>query len=836
MFIIITSNNPAGICTEVIDSMTLVVSPAATVSAGADATICEGDDHTLSGSMGGSASSVTWSSSGDGSFDNTASLTAIYSPGSADISAGTVDLTLTTDNPSGLCNAAVDIMTLTINQAATASAGVDDTICEGSNYTLSGTIGGSSTSNTWTTSGDGIFDNTNILAATYTPGSTDISSGSVFIIITSNDPAGICGAAVDTLILQINSAPTVSAGSDSSICEGSSYVLVGSMGGSSSSITWTSSGDGVFDDSSLLGASYSPGTLDISAGSVVLTITSNNPVGPCSATNDSMVLLINSLPVLTSSSLNASCGLSDGEATVTPTGNGPFTYLWDSNASSQTDSTATGLSAGNYDVSVTDAEGCVNSTSVTVSNLGAPVIDSIQLIDLSCTGLNDGDITVFASGGTSPIQFSIDSGFTYQSGSGFDSLSGGTYQIIVMDSTGCVSLNTQVIILEPTALSLVSNVTDVTCNGDLDGATTVTVTGGTGAYTYIWSPGAQTDSSISGLGAGLYTVTVTDENNCDTSMTITITQPTAVVAQITGNNVICSGNSTVLVASGGGTYLWNIGDTSSSITVMPLIDTTFSVTVTVGLCSDSNSVNVFVSTSSQVTISGTTDICIGENLTLVASAASNYLWSPGGETTQSITVSPTGLTVYSVLVADSCGSSEDSVTVVVNSLPSVFAGMDDTIALGTSVTLVGSGGPNYVWSTGDISAIITVSPQQTTTYYLLVTDANGCVNSDTVTISVEEDFVIFIPEIFSPSSLEPKNSIAYVQGKGIKEILTYIIYDRWGEKVFENSSFQANDLSTGWDGKFRGETMSSAVFVYYVEAVFLNGKTHQEKGDLTLIQ
>src|SRR4030095_15935883 len=117
----------------------------------------------LSGSKGGGASSATWSTSGTGNFDNSSSVNATYTPSAADITAGTVTLTLTTNDPAGPCGAVNDAMVLTINAAATVNAGADATICSGSTYTLSGTRGGGASSSTWTTSGSGSFNDATIV-------------------------------------------------------------------------------------------------------------------------------------------------------------------------------------------------------------------------------------------------------------------------------------------------------------------------------------------------------------------------------------------------------------------------------------------------------------------------------------------------------------------------------------------------------------------------------------------------------------------------------------------------------------------------------------------------
>ncbi|MBN4072230.1 gliding motility-associated C-terminal domain-containing protein, partial [Flavobacteriales bacterium AH-315-E23] len=684
--------------------------------------------------------------------------------------------------------------------------------------------------------------NNTSLTATYTPGPGDVSTSSVTLMITTDNPAGSCAGVSDILVLTINQEATVDAGSDAAICANSTYTLSGTMGGSATNITWTTSGDGTFDNVVLLAATYTPGASDITFGVVTFAITTDDPSGPCPAVVDIMTLFINPLPVLTTSSSSSTCGLADGDATVTPiTGTGPFTYQWDANAGSQTDSTATALSAGTYNVSVTDANGCTDSTTVSVTDLGAPVIDSVQSTNVICNGEGNGSITIFASGGVSPLSYSINSGISFQSGNDFTGLPGANYVVVVEDATGCQVFGTTLTINEPAALTSTITGTDVTCNGDNDGSVSVATSGGTGNYTYLWAPAGETSSSINNISGGSYTVTVTDANGCNTSEAISITEPQAVVVNITGTNSICSGSSTTLTAStglSGASYQWNTGDTDSSITVTPASDTTYMVNANVGGCLDSASVAVTVIPIAPVTISGTTGICAGETTTLTATAAASYVWSPGGETTQSITVSPANMTTYMVTATDACGTSTDSITVTVNPLPVANAGEDALILSGESAQLGGTFvvGNTYTWSpatTLNDPAIADplASPTENTTYYLTVTDASGCENTDTVMVDVENTNIIYVPDIFSPNS-DDKNDAVYVMGSGIDQLI-FVIYDRWGEKVFETNCYGSKEC--GWDGVFRGKRMNPAVFAYYLEGSFKNGEEFKIIGDITLI-
>ena len=217
--------------------MILTIDPIATSSAGADATICGGTTHLLTGVIGGGASSSLWSTTGTGVFDNATILAATYTPSAADITAGSVKLALTTDDPVGPCLSVPDTMILTIDPAATVSAGANDVVCAGFAYILSGTIGGSTLSSQWTTSGTGTFDDASIVGAAYTASAADVLAGFVTLTITSDDPAGPCPVVSDAMILTINTDAIAGAGVDDTICSGSTYLLSGTMGNGATLVT-----------------------------------------------------------------------------------------------------------------------------------------------------------------------------------------------------------------------------------------------------------------------------------------------------------------------------------------------------------------------------------------------------------------------------------------------------------------------------------------------------------------------------------------------------------------------------------------------------------------------
>ncbi|MBL4753542.1 MAG: FG-GAP repeat protein [Flavobacteriales bacterium] len=357
------------------------VNPSATANAGGNAIICEGSTYLLAGSFGGGATSILWTTAGDGTFDDATLPAATYTPGVLDIASPTVVLTITTNDPAGPCLAVSDAMTLTIDPLATTSAGADATICEGATHTLVGAFGGGATSILWTTAGDGSFDDATLPAATYTPGVLDIASPTVVLTITTNDPAGPCLAVSDAMTLTIDPLATTSAGADATICEGATHTLVGAFGGGATSILWTTPGDGSFDDATLPGASYTPGVLDIAGLGVVLTITTNDPAGPCPTVSDDITLTINSgLTVDVGPDITVVTGLPPGfnadcaDLTAAITGGlGPFSYLWSTGETTPT-ITVCPTTATIFTVAVTGANGCTgadeaNVTVIDVSNL-----------------------------------------------------------------------------------------------------------------------------------------------------------------------------------------------------------------------------------------------------------------------------------------------------------------------------------------------------------------------------------------------------------------------------------------------------------------------------------
>jgi|GEM_PF-6025755 len=667
----ITGVQPGGTCVST-DVQTTTVSEPPTVSAGNNASICAGNSYTLNGSMGGGATSVSWSSSGTGSFSNNTNLNAVYTPSSSDINNGSVTLTLTS-NSNGGCGAASDQITLTINPQDDASFSyASATFCKTGNNpfpdyiaTSGGTFSGSSGlvinpstgeidlnatpvgsyTVTYTTNGvcpdtysldititngfDASFsydsnaycqDETNPVpifttgsAGTFTAtpsGLTFVNSGTgeidlgnsqagTYTVTNTIAASGGCAAASDSHTVTIYESAQVNAGNDQSICSNETVTLHGSYGGSASSITWTSNGDGTFSSTSDTNAIYVPGNNDINNGIVTLTITTNTPSAYCGPVSDQVTITIHQQPALLVSLSSPHCGLADGNITVSGTnGNPPYSYLWSTGA---TTSQISNLPSGAYSVTVTDAYTCSLDSVITLSDLNAGQIQLLSLTDVTCHGDNDGSITITMNGGTPNYSYSWSNG---ENSPMIDSLSGGLYSVTVTDASNCVTID-NFFVNEPDQIQTTVNTSVPLCPNQASGTISVLTTGGTQPYSYFWSSG-DTTSTLTNLSGGMYILTLTDAHLCTYTDSITLNTPAPIIISSEIYDVSCKENhdGSIAINVSGGTppysFLWSNSEQDSS-SIYGLTAGNYSVTV-----SDTNN----CTQTKSFTINGSEETCL----------------------------------------------------------------------------------------------------------------------------------------------------------------------------------------------------------------------------------
>jgi len=256
-----------------------------------------------------------------------------------------------------------------------------------------------------------------------------------------------------------------------------------------------------------------------------VTATVNQPVAPLSAT--------------AAGQTNVSCnGGSNGTATVSATGGtASYTYSW--SPSGGTGATGTGLSAGTYICTITDANACQTTQSFTITEPPALTASAASQTDVSCNGGSNGSATVNVTGGTGAYTYAwAPGGGTNATATG---LLAGTYTVTITDANACQTTQSFTITQPDALLANIASQVNVSCNGGDNGSATVAATGGTGAYTYSWSPEGGTSSTAIGLAAGNYSVTITDANLCETNESVTISEPGVITG--TDTQIICPWSS-----------------------------------------------------------------------------------------------------------------------------------------------------------------------------------------------------------------------------------------------------------------------------------------------------
>lgn len=469
-------------------------------------------------------------------------------------------------------------------------------------------------------------------------------------------------------------------------------------------------------------------------------------------------------------------GNTNGSITVSASGgSGTLTYTLNPGGVSNTTGVFSGLGAGSYTVSVTDANGCgpVTTGSIIITQPPQLLITGVNHTNVNCAGQAQGTITVTATGGTGTIYYTLNPGAITNTTGVFGGLIAGTYTVDVSDDNGCGPINTgNIIITEPPPIQITGTTkTDMTCNGTANGSISVTATGGTGILTYTLNPGAvsNTTGNFTGLSAGIYIVSVTDENSCGPFSTaaIEIIEPSAITINTAiPAGVSCFGGSdgSVTVTASGGvgllTYTLNPGALSNTTGVFGgLIAGDYTVTVT-----DENSCGP-VSTGTitvteppviQITGSAKTDItCFGlTNGTITVTAIGGtgtltYTINPGGtsNTTGIFTGLSAGSYTVSVTDANACGPFTTAAIQITEPPAIQITGSSKTditcngLTNGT-ITVTATGGTGTLTYTLNPGAVSNTTGLFTGlsagSYTVSVTDANGCGPVNTALIQIIE--------------------------------------------------------------------------------------------------
>ncbi len=644
---------------------TVASTPSPTAAVTGTNTICNGASTTLTASGGGT---YLWS--------NASTTVAITVSPTA-----TTTYTVTVTNASG-CTATAT-RTVTVNALPTAAATGNNTICAGASTTLTASGG---TGYAWS-------NGTNTAANTVSPATTTTYT------VTVTNAAGCTATATRTVT--VNAAPNAAATGTNTICNGASTTLTASGGGT---YLWSNA-------STTAAITVSP------SATTTYTVTVTNASG-CTATATRTVT-VNALPNAAATGTNTICN----GASTTLTASGGTSYAW-SNGTNTAANTVSPTTTTTYTVTVTNAAGCTATATrtVTVNALPSAAATGTNTI---CAGAST---TLTASGGTS---YAWSNG-TNTAANTVTPTTTTTYTVTVTNAAGCTATATRTVTVNTVPNAAVTG-TNTICNG---GSTTLTASGG---GTYLWSNTSTTAAiTVSPTATTTYTVTVTNASGCTATATRTVSVGSNPTAAVTGNNVLCAGESTVLTASGGTSYLWsNGGNITASITVSPSITTTYTVTVTNAAgCTATATRTVTVNPSTIAAINGNNAVCAGESTILSASGGTSFLWS-NGDNTASITVAPTTTTTYTVTATNAAGcTASTSTTVSVGAIPTATIAGDTEICAGENTVLTAAGGDTYTWSNGSTDADIIVNPTSATSYTVTVTNIAGCTATASVQVNV----------------------------------------------------------------------------------------------------
>ncbi len=806
IFIIFTSTNN-GTCLAVKDTIQLVYTGTITIGAGASQTVCA-NNSTIALTATCTTGAGTWTTSGSGTFlPNT--LNGIYFPSAADISAGSVTLTVTSGN-NGTCLPITSTVVMFFTPAPTANAGPDQTVCaNNATVTLSGSFT-LATGGIWSTMGTGTFtpNNTN-MNSQYISSAADTTAGSVNIIL-STTGNGNCLSVKDTMTIFFTPAPLVQAGADIFVCKTNPNAVINATC-STGTGTWTTSGSGTFNpNNTVLNPTYIPSTADTTAGSVLLVLTSINN-GGCKPVTDTIKITYSAPPTLTAGASQTVCSnavvalagvSSTGSGTWTTSGSGTF---------------APNTLTGNYLPSVADG--------------------TTGIVTLTLTSTNNGGCTAV----TGTMTLNLLPGPTANAGSNIT-----------------ICANTPSVALSGTVTIATGGVWSSSGTGTFSPNTTTMNT------TYIPSGADTTAGSVmiflTTTGNGLCNASIDTMKIIFNSAPILNAGPDLFVCRNSPNvllNGISSAPSHTWTTLGSGTFNPNSSILNPTYNASTADTTAGSVTLILtgngaGACATArDTVKVFFQSQPKAnflfankcvnSLTTFTDMSTVSSGTIVS-----WTWNFGVSTSTvqnpTNTFTTTGTHTVSLVVSTGC---KDSITktVFINSLPVVnFTSLSlchDSAQFVSTASVTPGSIASYNWNFGDTTFSSIKDPyhvyKDTGNYFvtLSVVSDSGCVASKIDTLHIKKcgnDFIISNPAV--PSGFTPngdgKNDVLYVKG-GPFTTLDFRVFNEWGNQIFHSK-----EQSVGWDGQYKGSIQQAGRYIWTVSGEVIDGRTVKMAGEVIL--
>lgn len=650
-----------------------------------------------------------------------------------------------------------------------------------------------------------------------------------------------CGEFLSVMITQPNTAVSATITQTNVLCSGSNtgtMQVIPANGVQPYSFLWNN-GETNASISNLTAGNYSVTVSDFNGCNFSISSQITQPPSPV---------------VITETISNVSCfGGNNGGIQAAVVGGVPsYNYSWSTGAAS---TSISALVAGTYDLAVTDQNNCVYNESYVVSEPSAPLLFNFTTIDNVCFGGSSGSATVAISGGTAPYTSLWDNSVN---GINYANLSAGIYSFQANDGNNCV-LSESIEIFEPTQINIIDSiVSDVSCFAYSDGTINFSTIGGTAPFTYLWSSG-QTSQDISNLTAGIYSVVVTDANNCQRSFSFEVMQPLALVASSNIDEPSCFGyaDGTIFTSVTGGTapfsYGWNNGATTANN--VNISAGNYTVTIT-----DNNNctfpLSIVLTQPAQIQVSFIADVLIGCDPLVVnlinnsqEQFASSWTFGDGndgdGNQIQQI-FSGEGCYDVNLQITNSDGCSNDTTYsdfICVLETPEAEIGLSPNyIGIANpdvEITNLTTDADTYSWSFGDTlvynyfqPGIVTYPTYVSDQYYvsLIAYNNNGCVDSTFRIINFDNSLVIYVPNVFTPDGDEFNNIFKPIFAAPVASY-NLKIYNRWGEILFES-----NDTEVGWDGTYNGMLVQDGAYTWDILVTTFETRTYRKQGTVSILK
>lgn len=629
-----------------------------------------------------------------------------------------------------------------------------------------------------------------------------------------------------------------------------------------------SNGETTEDINNLTEGTYSVLTTDINGCEVDTTITLTEP--------EPLTQDITSPTFFSGDNISCS-NAGDGGIDYTVSGGSPnYTYLWNNG---QTTEDLNDLPAGTYNITVTDVNGCTIDTSITLTEPD-PLTQNITTPDLgggfniSCFGEADGSIDYTIQGGTPNYDFSWNNNENTED---LNSLTAGTYSINVTDMNGC-TIDTSIVLTEPPLLEVNAEITsdyngqDISCFDASDAMINSQITGGVPNYDVVWINSLNdtigTDTELTNIPPGEYTVFVEDELGCTAFDVVNVTQPDLLTADINvlsdfnGMAVSCenTNDGSIEAIATGGTpnynYIWNTNPASQTAALNNLSVGTYIVEVTdANNCSSSDTVTLEAHPVPTITVGEGDEACEGEpvSFNVTSDQGTSAIWNfengmtYNGMTHNNVLFPDIGCFDVNVTVTTDEGCSDTQTInnhICINPLP--YADFSQSkVDITTFSPIVqfwnqSSGAVSVEWDFGDGNSSNDFNPfnefpdDSSGTYQiqLVAISQYGCTDTITSLVVVEEKLLIYVPNTFTPDNDDYNQVFLPVLTQGFDPFnYELLIFNRWGEILFES-----HDSNVGWNGKYGGQIVKDGSYVWKINVKDKNGIMQQFKGHVNLIR